>query len=138
MVWSPSTKRFSSSGPGQIPKKSRESDQGELYLQAANLPAQTLCLGIVARASGFVAHPGGSAGNLCLSGAIDRFIVQASGSDSQGIYEWVVDKARVPGASGYFSIQPGETLRPQLWYRDQAAGGAATSNFNPSASVTFE
>ena len=71
----------------------------------------------------FIANPGGSQGNLCLGGNIDRFLVLSSGSYGSfwlNLPQWAM---------------PGETWNFQAWFRDNNPG--PTSNFTDGVSVLF-
>ncbi len=91
---------------------------------------------------GFVANPGMSQGNLCLSGNIGRFIapgqIQNSGpsgtitlSTSTGVW----DVAAIPSATGPYTPAVGSTTYFQLWFRDVAA--IPTSNFTDGAQIVW-
>jgi hypothetical protein len=105
-----------------------------LRLRAANLPPSTLGLVLTSRTPGSIPNPGGSAGTLCLGGAIGRVLpgVQASPA---GDLETAIDLSSIALPGGTVSAGPGETWRFQLWYRDVDPSGAVTSNFTGSLRV---
>jgi hypothetical protein len=108
-------------------------------LIATNLPDNSFGYFLNSRMQGFVANPGNSQGNLCLGGAIGRYVgpneVQNSGLT--GTYELQLDLTRTPTPTGFVMIMPGETWHFQAWYRD-LVGGVATSNFTDAISITFQ
>lgn len=111
--------------------------QNNLRLSASRLPQNAFGFFIASRMQGFVANPGGSTGNLCLSGSIGRFQQQVQSSGATGRIEIVANLTAFPSPSGApTSVQPGETWNFQLWHRDVAAG-ATTSNFTQALSVPF-
>jgi hypothetical protein len=90
---------------------------------------------LASTSQGFVQHPGGSDGNLCLAGGIGRFSkpgqVYQTGSIGTGIL--AVDLDAIPTPQGPVAVQPGDTWYFQSWFRD---GGS--SNFTDAIAVTFE
>ena len=94
---------------------------------------------IVSRSEGFVANPGGSEGNLCLGGAIGRYVgpgqIQNSGTAAE--INLLLDLTMVPQPLGFQSVAPGDTWSFQLWYRDTDSGGAPTSNFTDGLRLMF-
>ncbi|MEM1451988.1 MAG: hypothetical protein AAGI22_22965 [Planctomycetota bacterium] len=86
--------------------------------------------------SGFVPNPGGSAGNLCLQGAVGRFNrpgeVLNSGFAEE--FELRVDTTSFPSPSGSTSVLAGQTWYFQTWFRDFGP----TSNFSNGVQVTFD
>jgi len=106
-----------------------------LVLRATHLPAQSAGYFLVSRAAGFVAHPGGSQGNLCLQAPIGRFVGQVQSSGVGGTFEVPIDLSALPLPTGHVPAQAGETWHFQAWYRD--ANPAVTSNFTNGLSVTL-
>ena len=88
---------------------------------------------------GFVAGPGGSQGNLCLGGAIGRYVGpgQIQNSGAAGMISLPIDNQQVPQPTGFTTITSGQTWNFQLWNRD-AVGGSATSNFTDGYEITFQ
>lgn len=110
----------------------------DLRLRASRLPAQSTAFFLVSRTSGYVLHPGGSYGSLCLAGSIGRFVgpgqVQSSGAT--GVVELTLDLAALPQPSGAVAGRVGEVWHFQTWYRDSVAG-SATSNFTDGLAVVL-
>ena len=77
-------------------------------------------------------------GTLCLGGAIGRF--NAAGqilfTGTAGRFSLAVDLDAVPQPSAFAAVQPGETWRFQVWYRD--TGSAAGSNLTNSIAIAFQ
>ncbi|MEA5547676.1 formylglycine-generating enzyme family protein, partial [Limnoraphis robusta CCNP1324] len=110
-----------------------------LTLVAADLPANQFGLFFTGRTQGFVANPGGSVGNLCMSGSIGRYQGpgQVLDSGAAGRIELAVDLALTPEGAGFVQVLAGETWNFQAWFRDFGAGGGATSNFSDALEVPF-
>jgi len=107
-------------------------------LRASDLSLNSFGFFLTSRTQGFVMNPGGSAGNLCLAGAIGRYVgpCQIKNSGTSGAFELTINLTATPTPTGLVQIQPGETWNFQTWHRD-AVGGAATSNFTRGRSVQF-
>ena len=107
-------------------------------LTASGLPTASFGYFLTSRTQGFVANPSGSAGNLCLSGSIGRYVgpgeIQNSGPS--GSFTLALDLTQVPQPNGFVAVVAGETWNYQTWFRD-AIGGSATSNFTDGVSVSF-
>ncbi|MDA1266109.1 MAG: hypothetical protein O2816_13595 [Planctomycetota bacterium] len=110
------------------------SDQ-DLTLRAYDLPANQFGYFLASRDDGFVANPGGSAGNLCLGGQIGRFVAQVGNSGPQGMLEIQIDPLIIPVAPPT-PILPGETWRFQCWFRDVEV--APTSNFTDGIWIEWQ
>jgi len=110
-----------------------------LTLSAADLPPGVAVLFLASRAGGLVPSPGGSAGVLCLGGAIGRFLGpgQVQQASAAGDAALVVFVTSLPTPTGPVSITHGETWHFQAWHRD-IVGGAATSNFSTAQRATFQ
>lgn len=110
-----------------------------LTLVADDLPTNQFGIFFTGRTQGFVANPGGSVGNLCVSGSIGRFRGpgQILDSGAAGRIELGLDLALTPEGAGFVQVLAGETWNYQAWFRDVAAGGAATSNFSDGLEVQF-
>ncbi|MEZ6015106.1 MAG: right-handed parallel beta-helix repeat-containing protein [Planctomycetota bacterium] len=110
----------------------------DVTLVATSLPANSNGFFLTSRAQGFVANPGGSTGNLCLGGAIGRYVGpgQIQNSGAAGTFSLVLDVVALPQPNGVVAAQAGETWNFQAWYRDQVLG-FPTSNFTDGASITF-
>ncbi|MEM1451345.1 MAG: hypothetical protein AAGI22_19660 [Planctomycetota bacterium] len=111
---------------------------GNVTLRATDLPTTSFGFFLASRQQGFVANPGGSQGNLCVGGAIGRYVgpgqIQNSGTD--GTFGLDLDLNQIPQPNGAVAVQSGEIWNFQAWYRD-AVGGSATSNFTNGVEITF-
>ena len=129
----------STGGPGRIiAHGSDRAADDDLTLRAYQLPLNSFAFFLTSRTQGFVAHPAGSAGDLCLGGAIGRYVgpnqVISVGSGLVATLE--VGIARMPTPTGLVAAQPGETWSFQCWHRD-TVNGLATSNFTDGVAVTL-
>ncbi|WP_145195967.1 hypothetical protein [Planctomycetes bacterium Poly30] len=111
----------------------------DLTLMGSNLPNFSFCFFIVSRTQGFASMPGGSFGNLCLTGAVGRYVGpgQIQNSGSTGSVSLGIDLAAIPQPNGSIAAVPGDVFNFQVWYRD-ALGGTAGSNFTDGLQVTFQ
>ncbi|MEM6673396.1 MAG: hypothetical protein AAF726_11175 [Planctomycetota bacterium] len=111
----------------------------DLVLEASSLPSNAFGFFVTSRVQDFVANPGGSAGNLCLGGAIGRYVgpgqIQSSGPS--GSISLAVDLTLHPTPTGPTSVTAGDTWSFQLWHRD-IVQGAVTSNFTDGYEIVFE
>ncbi len=110
----------------------------QLSIEVTGLPANSFGYLNTSSTAGFTANPAGSAGNLCLGGAIGRYVDQIQQSDGAGLITTDLDLASIPQPTGPVSASAGETWYFQLWHRDSSSGGAPTSNFSASLSVTLQ
>jgi hypothetical protein len=110
----------------------------DLTLMASSLPTSAFGFFIVSANQGFVMNPGGSAGNLCLSGAIGRYVGpgEIQNTMSTGSFSLIADLNAVPSPTGPVMTMPGMTWNFQAWYRDSDMSGP-TSNFTEGLEVTF-
>jgi hypothetical protein len=110
----------------------------ELTLSCSSMPALVFGFFIASTDDGFVANPGGSAGNLCLSGSIGRYVGpgQIQNSGLAGTISQAADLTAVPQPNGAVPALAGDTWRFQCWFRDSASG-QVTSNFSDGLSITF-
>ena len=117
---------------------STEAADNQLEIGATGLPPFSFSFFIVSTAQGFVTQPGGSQGNLCLSGAIGRYTGpgQIQQSNLAGNIALTLDITQTPQPLGFVSVTAGETWNYQAWYRDSTPAGAS-SNFTDGLSVTF-
>ncbi|WP_419190622.1 LamG-like jellyroll fold domain-containing protein [Saltatorellus ferox] len=108
-------------------------------LTAHDLPRFSFGFFITSRMQGFAAGPGGSQGNLCLGGAIGRYVAsgQIMNSGSNGAIDLGINLSQTPQPNGLVQVLPGETWNFQCWFRD-SVGGAATSNFTDGLSIGFQ
>jgi len=111
----------------------------DVTLSASALPANAFGFFIASRMQGLVAMPGGSQGNLCLGGAIGRYVGagQIKNSGQTGTISLVLDLTQTPTPTGFVVVAAGETWNYQAWHRD-SVGGMATSNFTNGVSVDFQ
>ncbi|MEZ6015010.1 MAG: kelch repeat-containing protein [Planctomycetota bacterium] len=112
--------------------------QGAAMLVARGLPPQTLGYFLTSNTQGLTVGPGGSQGDLCLGGAIGRFVGpgQSLNSGPDGRIQLTIDLTSLPQPNGVAVVQPGETWNFQAWYRDANPG--PTSNFTDAVAVTFQ
>lgn len=105
-----------------------------VILNVNALPSGAIGYFIGSRASGFVPGAGGSSGNLCVGGTVQRFdstILQSPPAGDSVSFQ--PDLRHLPVGGG---IHPGDVFLFQFWHRDMNAAGA-TSNFSPSLRVAF-
>lgn len=102
-----------------------------LVLRAVDLPPAQAVLPVTSMQSAFSPGAGGSAGNLCLGGAIGRF--ELGIADAIGTFELALDSDELPLPGGFVSAASGQTWFFQLWFRDPLGG----SNFTDGAQVPF-
>lgn len=107
-----------------------------LTLRAEDLPSGQFGYFLNSQSKGFIQNPGGSQGNLCLSGSIGRYNKQVAKTGPAGVLQLLLDLQNTPTPSGPVAIQPGETWHFQAWYRDK--NPSATSNFTDGTTVTFQ
>jgi len=107
----------------------------DLALVASSLPSGQFGYFLCSQTPGLIIGPGGSHGNLCLSGVIGRFVTQVQVSDSDGIMGIDVDMSALPDPAQTV-ILPGETWHFACWFRDLDPG--PTSNFTGGVSVLFQ
>ncbi|MFT5733051.1 MAG: hypothetical protein ACJAZN_001879 [Planctomycetota bacterium] len=110
-----------------------------LTLTADSLPLSAFGFFVTSQTQGFVANPGGSAGNLCLAGGIGRYVGsgQTQSTGTSGSFSLALDLTATPTPTGLVAIAAGETWNFQAWHRDSGMG-MATSNFTDGISVTFQ
>ena len=108
----------------------------DLVVTAFDLPPDSFGYLNLSRTTGFAPNPGGSVGNLCLGGAIGRFVDQVQSSGAAGEIATVLDLTALPQPLGPVAATAGETWTFQLWHRDSGPSGAV-SNFTRSRSVTL-
>lgn len=111
----------------------------DVRLTAWQLPLNSTLFFATSMTQGFVANPGGSAGNLCLGGAIGRFVGpgQVLNSGAQGQASLQLDLSNHPTPTGSVSVVQGNTWNYQAWFRDTAPGGGSTSNFTDAVALTY-
>lgn len=108
-----------------------------LGLTVTGLPAGSIGYVLTSRQPGFASLPGGSSGNLCLAGAIGRYVgANARVASAAGAFTVTADLSALPQPLGPAAVQPGETWYFQCWHRDQSPTGP-TSNFTASLAASF-
>lgn len=105
-------------------------------LNASALPPQAAALFLVGTLPGFTQNPGGSQGNICLSGIVGRGIGGVLNTGASGAVGTPVNLTALPSPAGPFAVTSGTTLNFQCWFRD-AVGGVATSNFTDAVQIRF-
>ncbi|MEM9378521.1 MAG: hypothetical protein AAGB93_01135 [Planctomycetota bacterium] len=105
-------------------------------LRCQDLPANTFGYFIVGDGSAVTFNPGGSAGNLCVSGSVGRYSNFVASSGPEGILSITIDPQAIPQSNGTVAAVPGETWFFQCWTRDNQ-GGMPTSNFSNGVSLAF-
>ena len=110
----------------------------DVTLVASSLPNNSFGFFIASLDQGFVANPAGSQGNLCLAGAIGRYVGpgQIQNSGGNGEFQLAIDLTMVPQPTGLVSVSAGESWNFQTWFRD-VVGGTATSNFTNGLEIDF-
>lgn len=129
----------STGGPGSIIGLGSPSViANQLSLQASGLPAASFGFFLTSQAQALVSMPGGSQGDLCLGGAIGRFVGpgQILNSGAGGSFTLPVDLTQIPQPTGLVGGAVGEVWNFQAWHRDSVAG-SATSNFTDGVEITL-
>ncbi|MEZ6016051.1 MAG: hypothetical protein R3F49_13105 [Planctomycetota bacterium] len=110
----------------------------DVTLTASSLPNNAFGFFLTSRSQGLVMNPGGSQGNLCLGGAIGRYVGagQIQNSGATGAFSLHLDLTQIPTPNGLVSAVIGDTWNFTSWFRD-AINGSATSNFTNAVSVVF-
>lgn len=110
----------------------------DITLAAEAVPVGQFGIFLVSRSEGFLANPGGSAGNLCLGTPLGRFVGpgQVVAADAQGTFSIPVDLTALPLGSTPVGAAAGDSFSFQAWFRDSVLG-IPTSNFTGGVTVTF-
>jgi len=108
-------------------------------LLASQMPNNAFGYFLTSLTQGVIMNPGGSQGNLCLTGAIGRYVGpgQIKNSGATGSFSLAIDLTQTPQPTGFVSISAGQTWNFTTWHRD-AIGGVATSNFTGGLSIAFQ
>jgi hypothetical protein len=111
----------------------------DVTLLANELPNNAFGFFLTSQTQGFIQNPGGSMGNLCLTGSIGRYVGpgQIQNSGGTGSISLVLDLTQTPQPTGFVSVQAGQTWNFTAWHRD-SVGGTATSNFSDGLSIAFQ
>ena len=111
----------------------------DLTLICSSMPPNSFGFFLVSQTQGFVANPGGSQGDLCLGGAIGRYVGpgQILNSGAGGQISLAADLTQIPSPTGFISASPGDIFNFTTWFRDSSMG-TATSNFSQGVEVTFQ
>lgn len=115
---------------------SRFASSASFRLDASSLPPNQFCLFLVGSGNDVTPNPGGSAGDLCVSGTFGRFNSQIAASDASGNLSILVSTGALPSPSGVIAFAPGDTWNFQCWSRD-VQNGVAASNFTNAVAVTL-
>lgn len=105
-----------------------------LTITASQMPVGQFAYFIVSHQQGFVVGPGGSQGNICLSGNLGRFNTLVGQVDAFGTFTRTLSVSSIP-VNPAVSARIGETWNYQVWFRDANPG--TTSNFSQGLAVTF-
>ncbi|MEZ6016236.1 MAG: sialidase family protein [Planctomycetota bacterium] len=108
-------------------------------LVASSLPLNAFGFFLTSRSQGLVMNPGGSQGNLCLTGSIGRYVGagQIKNSGAQGEISLQLSLSSMPTPTGLVSAMSGDTWNFTAWYRD-SVNGLATSNFADGLEISFQ
>ncbi|QDV09202.1 hypothetical protein Poly30_47590 [Planctomycetes bacterium Poly30] len=109
----------------------------DLTLVCTDMPQGAFGFFVTSQTQGFIANPGGSAGNLCLVGSIGRFQQQIQNSGTQGTFQIPVDLTALPQPMGTAAVSAGQTWNFSTWFRDSDGMGGATSNFSNGIEIQF-
>ncbi|MCP3914921.1 MAG: VCBS repeat-containing protein [bacterium] len=104
-------------------------------LTATSVPTHRFGYFLTGTTPDVVMGPGGSQGNLCLGGAIGRYVGSLQSSGAEGELRTTLDLPNTPSPGGPVAIPPGETRYFQAWFRD--VNPAPTSNFSSAVRVDF-
>ena len=109
----------------------------DVTLTASNLPPNQFGILIVSATQGFVPNAGGTSnGNLCLGGAIGRYVGPGEilSSGATGEFSLAIDLGLIPQGGGTTATVAGDTWNFQAWYRDGVGLG---SNFTDGLEILF-
>ena len=112
----------------------------DLTIEVTDMPPLAFGFFLTSTTQGFVMNPGGSAGNLCLGGAIGRSVGpgQIQNSGTAGEISLELDLTQHPTPGGLVTVVAGDTWNFSAWFRDTDAGGQPTSNFCNGVELTFQ
>lgn len=107
-----------------------------MLLRCTELPPDQFGLFANSMGNAVTSNPGGSAGNLCLSGSIGRYSDQVASTGPFGQLQIIIDPQSLEQPNGPVSALAGEAWYFQCWVRD-VENGVPTSNFSNGIAVTF-
>jgi hypothetical protein len=111
-----------------------------LTLECSSMPPGSFAFFLTSQTQGFASNPGGSDGNLCLGGAIGRYVgpgqIQQAGA--AGTVSLALDLNQIPSPTGFVAASAGDTWNFQTWFRDSNPQGQAVSNFSMGLEVTLQ
>lgn len=109
-----------------------------LVLRSSQMPTNAFGFFLTSQQQASIPGPGGSAGVLCLSGAIGRYVGpgQVQNSGALGAISLPVNLTQHPTPTGFVTVQAGSTWNFTCWFRD-SVGGTATSNFADGLEISF-
>jgi len=118
---------------------STEVVQNDVTITASQVPAHQFGFFLTSQTQGLVTNPAGSQGDLCLAGAIGRYVAQGQivNAGAGGTFDLALDLSRTPEGGMFVVIRTGETWNFQAWYRDVDPAGQTSSNFTDARSITF-
>ena len=109
-----------------------------LTLVASDLPNGQFGIFVTSRTQGFSPGTNGTSnGNLCLGGAIGRFVGmnQIVFTGSNGEFSLRVPLTMVPQGGGFVAVMPGDSWNFQAWHRDAIGLG---SNLTDGLQIMFQ
>ncbi|MEM9802402.1 MAG: hypothetical protein AAGA20_18890 [Planctomycetota bacterium] len=107
----------------------------DVTIRASDLPIGAFGYFITSQTQGFNANPGGSQGNICLTGNVGRYAASILNSGPLGEFELPIDLAQMPTIPNQ-AVFAGQTWNFQAWFRD--ANPQVTSNFTDGLAITFQ
>lgn len=88
--------------------------------------------------NGFIANPGGSSGNICISGPrVGRHDDDIVFSGTTGRVALTLDLTQIPQPTGPYAVLAGDLVYWQYWYRDVLPQGGTTSNLSDALGILF-
>lgn len=107
-------------------------------LRASGLPPGSFGYFVVGDGFANVANPAGSAGVLCVSGAVGRYVQQLQAADAAGEISIPFDPTVIPQPNGTVAGMAGDHWQFTLWHRDMGSMGLPTSNFTNAVSIELQ
>jgi len=110
-----------------------------LTLTASQMPQNVFGFFLAGQNQGLIQNPGGSQGNLCLSGTIGRYVApgQIMNAGANGSFALALNLTQTPAGSVFVSVTAGQTWNFQAWFRDIGPAGQPWSNFTDGLTLTF-